>query len=202
MTMLKGYVMPSPGASDGEYGSFAGFAASPATHPYWQGQGIANTIPALNGFGAMLTGPDFYTDRKGRRVYTYQHSGSKGVHGYGDDAPPAMDLMSPLPLVLGAILGRVVLGNTRGALIGAGLGYFFRDKFPRFAAYGFMMGPRSSATAPVLPEVGTAEYYAAGGTTQAELPDSMATHADAAGTPPSSSTPFVIAALIGLKFLL
>ena len=65
--MLKGYTMPMPGASDGEYGGFggchgcgpsrySGFNASPATRPYWEGQGIARTIPALDGY-SYLEGP-------------------------------------------------------------------------------------------------------------------------------------------------
>lgn len=210
MTMLRGYVMPSPNASDGEYGSFAGFAASPVDRPYWEGQGIANTIPALNGFG--------------------------------DETPPDAVVnnmfSAPLPLALGAIAGRLVLGNMRGALIGAGLGYFFRDKFPKFAGYGFragehggagggpvvgsvwrsrarqkrwnagmslngfglMMGPQQGVTS--VPEYGTAEWYAAGGSEgQATHGDSMSTHSDS-NAPASSKAPFVIAALIGLKFLL
>lgn len=51
MTMLKGYTIPSPGPTDGEYGGFAGYAASPAGRSYWEGQGVANHVPALNGFG-------------------------------------------------------------------------------------------------------------------------------------------------------
>jgi hypothetical protein len=147
MTMLRGYTVPSPGAGDGEYGgfggygspcigcgpSFAGFAASPATHPYWEGQGIANRIPALNGYGDHpLPEPGalgYYGEDMHSQDVLHSHD---GYGSYGEDPSP----LPVLPLLLGALAGRLLLGNLRGAAIGAGLGYFFRDSFPKFAGYG------------------------------------------------------------------
>ena len=210
MTMLKGYVMPSPNANDGEYGGFGGvqfaaYAASPAEHPYWEGQGIARSIPALNGFGTRLTGPDFVRGRRGQREYVSTHSRSEGTHGFGDALPSTLP---PIPLIVGAIVGRVVLGNLRGALIGAGLGYAFRDKFAALAGFGNACVTNPDGTmdcgtpygpAPgMLPEGLT--ILPSGGYTTPAGGETSPDHS--LGQQQPSNTPFVVAALVGLKFLL
>lgn len=130
--MLKGYNIPRPGPGDGEYGGFSGFAAyaqSPANHAYWQGQGIARTIPALNGFGYGINSDDFYTDRRGKRVYIPRHSRSGAVHGYGAD--PSIELPALTPktaAIAAAAAGFLTEGARRGAIWGV-LAYLVVDKF-------------------------------------------------------------------------
>lgn len=113
MTMLKGYTIPSPGPTDGEYGgfaglgdmNFAGYAASPVDRPYWEGQGVANHVTALNGFGA--------------------------------DDPAATPPVVPInmtPVFVGAALGWWLWG-WKGAAVGLAAGVAMR-KMPVFSGFG------------------------------------------------------------------
>jgi hypothetical protein len=123
MTMLKGYTTPNPGAGDGEYGSFGscagceasqmrGFSASPAQIPYWEGQGIARTIPALNGFG-------FATEQHVETMQTQIEQ----TTGESVD----------LKMLAGTAFLGWFFGGNRGALIGAGVGFFYGKKLRAIA---------------------------------------------------------------------
>ncbi|MFZ2152106.1 MAG: hypothetical protein WAV09_03300 [Minisyncoccia bacterium] len=193
MTMLKGYTIPSPGPGDGEYGGFggygdvrfAGFAASPAVRPYWEGQGIANTIPALNGYGEDLMELD-----------------PEAAQAQQPAAPAAI---SPIALVVGALAGRFFIGGLKGIVIGAAAGHMLRRKIVtgRFmGGFGLMMGPQPMpGTNPAPPVEITC--------VQPELPPGMgatplAMHSDAdtsRSTQQDKTGTFLIAALIGLKLL-
>lgn len=147
MTMLKGYAIPAPGAGDGEYGGFgdfgasrfAGYAQSPADRPYWQGQGIANTIPALNGYGLSPAQQRQYDMRRRQmQQEREQVHTSQTVHGYGDPVPSSISSLSLTPTtgaVGGAIAGWLNNG-VKGAVIGGLLGYFVGEKLGTPAALG------------------------------------------------------------------
>ena len=120
MSMLKGYTIPSPGVTDGEYGAFggfgdaqfAGYAASPVDHPYWEGQGIARTLPALNGYGEDLHSQDVL----------HSHD------GYAGEDEPGMT-----PVIAGALFGWW-LGGWKGAIVGGGAGAYM-CKLPVFSGF-------------------------------------------------------------------
>jgi hypothetical protein len=54
--MIRGYSLPSPNSSDGNYGDHCygdgcnNYGASPVEVPYWGMSGIASTVPALSGY--------------------------------------------------------------------------------------------------------------------------------------------------------
>jgi hypothetical protein len=100
MKMIKGYNIPAPGAADGEYGGFASYGERDSVPgPYW---GIADPIPALNGFGD---------------------------YGEGAPAPKAIPTtLTPFLLAaLGAFLGNKAKG-TAGAFVGAIVGFIAAKK--------------------------------------------------------------------------
>ncbi len=165
MTMLKGYSIPQPGPTDGEYGGFgdvqfAGYAQSPADRPYWEGQGIARTIPALNGYGlpmpSQLNGygsPPLPPPPPPVPPPVSVTGGPVGTSQFQSPAPgngmlPPSIPMPALPIIVGAVLGRLLLGNLRGAAVGAVAGYFYNDSNPNFSGYGlrddadWTIGPR------------------------------------------------------------
>lgn len=118
MTMLKGYTIPTPGSADGEYGSFgyysggaggfSDYADSPAERPYWAGQRIARTIPALNGFGD--------------REEMLEEGGA--TLNYGPTPQEATAAKVSLgTIALGAIIGYALGRNPIAATLGAGLGF-------------------------------------------------------------------------------
>ncbi len=173
MTMLKGYAIPSPGAGDGEYGGFGGvqfaaYAQSPANHPYWEGQGIAKTIPALNGFGAygarsraarqaaLNRQPGWSTDSTGRAPAGGRHGNTDSVHGYGDE-PQVQSLLGSLTPNTAALVGGVagyLHSGVKGGLIAGALAYFAVEKLKgsgALGAYGEEMTPHGEATNPAAP---------------------------------------------------
>lgn len=177
MTMIKGYSIPSPGAGDGEYGSFAGYAASPTTRPYWEGQGIANTMPALNGYAEVPPMPS-----------------TNGM------------------IALAAIAGYLFRGVKGAALAGGAAYYLTKPKTPSLGGYGMTdrQENRPGRPAGKYPGPVTANWDAGhGGSTKLHgfnfgdgtTLSTTPSDAELAAAGPKSNAPYVIAALLGIKFL-